>query len=136
MTYEGYNMEDAVILNKGSVERGVGRSTYFKPYTSTELHYAGGLSDEICIPSKDTGGYRTEAAYRFLEDDGIAYPESVMQESEVVIGKVSPPKFLSEAREITIKTKKESSSTIYRKKRVLLTVFLSQLTGRETRLCM
>ncbi|HLD37476.1 MAG TPA: DNA-directed RNA polymerase subunit B'' [Candidatus Nanoarchaeia archaeon] len=112
MTYEGYNMEDAVILNKGSVERGVGRSTYFKPYTSTELHYAGGLSDEICIPSKDTGGYRTEAAYRFLEDDGIAYPESVMQESEVVIGKVSPPKFLSEAREITIKTKKESSSTI------------------------
>ena len=35
-----------------------------------------------------------------------------MQESEVVIGKVSPPKFLSEAREITIKTKKESSSTI------------------------
>src|SRR3989344_8993038 len=112
MTYEGYNMEDAVILNKGSVERGMGRSTYFRPYTATELHYAGGLSDEICIPSKDTGGYRTEAAYRFLEDDGIAYPESVMQESEVVIGKVSPPKFLSEAREITIKTKKESSSTI------------------------
>ncbi|MBI2047441.1 DNA-directed RNA polymerase subunit B [Candidatus Pacearchaeota archaeon] len=117
MTYEGYNMEDALILNKGSVERGTGRSTYFRPHSSTELHYPGGLADEICIPSKDTGGYRTEAAYRFLEDDGIAYPEAYMQEGEVVIGKISPPKFLSEAREITIKTKKESSAVIKQEER-------------------
>ncbi len=112
MTYEGYNTEDAIILNKGSVDRGLGRSTYFRPYTTTELHYAGGLSDEICIPDKDTVGYRTEESYRFLEDDGIVYPEAKLNEGEVVTGKVSPPKFLSEAREITIRTKKESSSVI------------------------
>lgn len=112
MTYEGYNIEDAVILNKSSVERGLGRSTYFRPYTTTELHYAGGLADEICVPEKDTVGYRTEESYRFLEDDGIIYPEAKLNEGEVVTGKVSPPKFLSEAREITIKTKKESSSVV------------------------
>jgi DNA-directed RNA polymerase beta subunit len=112
MTYEGYNTEDAVVLNKASVERGLGRSTYFRPYTTTELHYAGGLTDEICIPEKDTVGYRTEESYNFLEDDGIAYPEANLSSGEVVTGKVSPPKFLSEAKEITIKTKKESSSVI------------------------
>jgi DNA-directed RNA polymerase subunit B len=112
MTYEGYNTEDALILNQGSVQRGMGRSTYFRPYTTTELHYAGGLTDKICVPEKDTVGYRLEESYRFLEDDGVVYPEAHLNEGEVVTGKVSPPKFLSEAREITIKTKKESSSVI------------------------
>ena len=112
MTYEGYNMEDAVILNRGSVQRGVGRSTYFRPYTATELYYAGGLADEICTPTKDTSGYRTEDSYRYLEDDGIVYPEAALKEGEVAIGKTSPPKFLSEAREISIKTRKESSVVI------------------------
>ncbi|PIN77524.1 DNA-directed RNA polymerase subunit B [Candidatus Woesearchaeota archaeon CG10_big_fil_rev_8_21_14_0_10_34_12] len=112
MTYEGYNMEDAIVLNKASIQRGLARSTYYRPYTAVELNYAGGLRDEITIPSKDTRGYRTEESYRFLEDDGVVYNEAVMDEGEVIIGKVSPPKFLSESREITIKTKKESSSVI------------------------
>ncbi len=112
MTYQGYNLEDAIIVNKGSVDRGMGRSTYFRPYSSVELHYAGNLKDEIGIPEKDTSGYKTEEAYRYLEDDGIVYPEAKLNEGEVVIGKTSPPKFLSEAREITIRTRKESSSVI------------------------
>ena len=112
MTHEGYNMEDALILNQGSVDRGLGRSTYYRPYTSVELNYAGGLQDEIVIPEKDVSGYRTEEAYRFLEDDGIVYPEAKLDSGEVVIGKTSPPKFLSEVREISIKAKKEASSVI------------------------
>ncbi len=112
MPYEGYNIEDAKVLNKGSVDRGFGRSSKFRPYTSVELNYAGGLRDEICIPEKDISGYRTEESYRFLEDDGVVYPEAELNEGEVVIGKISPPKFLSEAREISIQTKKENSSSI------------------------
>jgi DNA-directed RNA polymerase subunit B len=112
MTHEGYNMEDALILNQGSVDRGFGRSTYYRPYTSIELNYAGGLKDEICIPEKDVSGYRTEESYRFLEDDGIAYPEASLISGDVVIGKTSPPKFLSEVREISIRAKKEASSVI------------------------
>src|SRR3990167_6217765 len=49
MPFEGFNMEDAVVLNRASVERGMGRSTYFRPYTATELQYAGGLADEIVV---------------------------------------------------------------------------------------
>lgn len=112
MPYEGYNMEDATVLNGGSVDRGFGRSSRFRPYVSVELNYAGGLRDEITIPDKDVSGYRLEESYRYLEDDGIVYPEAEMREGEVVIGKISPPKFLSEAREISIQSKKENSSAI------------------------
>lgn len=112
MTYEGYNMEDALVLNKGSVQRGVGRSFYFRPYSAIEMNYAGGLKDEIAIPEKDASGYKTEASYKYLEGDGIVYPEAEIGEGEVMIGKMSPPKFLSEQREISVKTKKESSVTM------------------------
>jgi DNA-directed RNA polymerase subunit B len=112
MTHEGYNMEDALVFNKGSLDRGVGRSFYFRPYSAVEMNYAGGLKDEIAIPEKDASGYKTEESYKFLEDDGIVYPEANVGEGEVLIGKMSPPKFLSEAREISVRTKKESSITM------------------------
>ena len=110
MPYQGYNVEDAVILNKGSVDRGLARSTYFRPYSGTELHYAGGLADEITIPSKDVGGYRTEKSYMYLEEDGIVYPEAKLNGGDIVIGRTSPPKFLSEMEEMAIaKARKENS---------------------------
>ncbi len=127
MPYEGYNMEDAIVLNKASVDRGFARSTYFRPYTSTELNYAGGLKDEIVIPEKDISGYRTEESYRNLEDDGIVYPEANLDENDVVIGKVSPPKFLSEAREISMQSRKENSSTLRQEEQgVVDGVFVTQ----------
>jgi DNA-directed RNA polymerase subunit B len=127
MTYEGYNMEDALVLNKGSLDRGVGRSFYFKPYSAVEMNYAGGLKDEILIPEKDTSGYKTEANYKYLEGDGIVYPEAEINEGEVIIGKMSPPKFLSEAREISVKTKKESSVTMRQEERGIIdAVFITE----------
>lgn len=144
MPFEGYNMEDAVVLNKASVDRGMGRSTYFRPYSVTELQYAGGLADEVVVPEKDVAGYRTEAAYRFLEDDGVAYPEADMKEGEVVIGKVTPPKFLSEAKDINIQAKKEASSAIRQEEKgivdaVFITVDnegnkIAQVRTRDSRL--
>jgi len=112
LPYEGYNMSDAIVLNKDSVDRGMGRSTFFRPYVTTELQYPGGLSDEIIVPEKDVSGYRTEKSYSFLEDDGIAYPEAYMNSGDVAIGKTTPPKFLSEAKDISIQSKKEASVAI------------------------
>ena len=112
MTYEGYNMEDALVFNKGSLDRGVGRSFYFRPYSAIEMNYAGGLKDEIGVVEKDASGYKMESAYRFLDNDGVIYPEADVSEGEVLIGKTSPPKFLSEVREISIKAQKDSSVTM------------------------
>ncbi|PIN94065.1 DNA-directed RNA polymerase subunit B [Candidatus Pacearchaeota archaeon CG10_big_fil_rev_8_21_14_0_10_35_13] len=134
MSYEGYNMEDALIINKGSLDRGLYRSTYFHPYVTKELHYAGGLSDKIEIPEKDTSRYRTKESYRFLEDDGIAYVEADMGEEDVVIGKTSPPKFLSEAREISVRTRKESSSAIRQEERGVVDAVFVTIDNEGNRL--
>jgi len=111
MSYEGYNMEDAIILNKGSVDRGLGRSTYYRPSIAEELRYAGGLVDEVCIPDKEVKGYKAENDYKYLEEDGIISPESFVEEGDVVIGKTSPPRFLSSLDEynLTAATRRESS---------------------------
>ena len=130
MTYDGYNMQDALVLNKGSIDRGIGRSFYFKPYSVVEMNYAGGLKDEIAIPEKDASGYKTEASYKFLESDGIVYPEAEVNEGEVLIGKMSPPKFLSEAREISIRTKKESSVSMKQEERgTVESIFITEDEG-------
>jgi len=114
MCYDGYNMEDGVILNKGSVERGLARSTYFRPISTEELRYSGGLVDEISLPDKDVKGYRSEHDYRFIEEDGIIYPEAKVSEGDVVIGKTSPPRFLSSLEEYNLSAgvRRESSISL------------------------
>ncbi len=111
MCYDGYNMEDGVILGKASVERGLARSTYFRPVEAQELRYSGGLIDEISIPDKDVKGYRSEHDYRFLEGDGIIHPEAKVDEGDVIIGRTSPPRFLSSMDEYNLAaaTRRESS---------------------------
>ncbi|MBD3163618.1 DNA-directed RNA polymerase subunit B [Candidatus Woesearchaeota archaeon] len=114
MSYKGYNMEDAIVINRGSIDRGFGRSTYYRPSIAEELRYPGGLIDEISIPDKDVKGYKSEKEYRFLEEDGIIYPEAIVKEGDVIIGKTSPPRFLSSLDEYSIasSTRRESSASL------------------------
>ncbi len=114
MSYKGYNMEDAVILNKGSIQRGFGRNTYFRPAVAMELRYSGGLMDTVGMPDKDVKGYKSERDYRLLEGDGIVYPEAKVQEDDVLIGKTSPPRFLSNLEEFSLASniRRESSISV------------------------
>jgi len=112
MSYKGYNMEDAIVINKGSIDRGLGRSSYFRPVVSEELRYSGGLMDDIRVPDKDVVGYKSEKDYRFLEDDGIIYPEAKVAEGDVIIGKVSPPRFLSSMDEYSLANNQRRESSM------------------------
>ncbi len=114
MSHEGYNMQDSIILNKGSVDRGLARSTYYRPYAVEELRYSGGLMDEVGIPDKEVKGYKSEKDYRFLEDDGIISTETKVKADDVIVGKSSPPRFLGDLEEfsLTANTRRESSVTV------------------------
>jgi DNA-directed RNA polymerase beta subunit len=112
MSFQGYNMEDAVILNKASIDLGFGRSSYYRPCIAEELRYSGGLIDEISIPDKDVKGYKSEHDYRHLEKDGIIYPEARVKEGDVIIGKTSPPRFLSSLDEYSLASNVRRESSV------------------------
>lgn len=110
--YEGYNMADAVVLNKSSVERGFAASTYYRPYEAIKAKYPGGQSDRIGIPDKEVRGYGLEEEYRFLEEDGIIYPEVDVIEEDVLVGRTSPPRFLGKLRSFGTTTSTRNDTSI------------------------
>jgi len=95
LTFTGYNIEDALVMNRSSVDRGLGRSTFFRLYSTTEYRYSGGEEDKLTIPTSDVRGYKGPSAYQKLDPaDGLANPEVYVEGGEVIIGKISPPRFL------------------------------------------
>jgi DNA-directed RNA polymerase subunit B len=103
ISFEGYNMEDALIFNKASIERGLGRSTFYRIYEAACRQYLGGLKDKLVIPEAGIRGYRGEQYYRMLEPDGIIGLESKVSGGDVLVGRTSPPRFLEEYKEFEVK---------------------------------
>jgi len=111
LSFEGYNMEDALIFNKASIERGLARSTFYRIYEAECRQYLGGLRDRLVIPEAGVRGYRGEQYYRLLEADGVVGPESAVSGGDVLIGRMSPPRFLEEYKEFEVRgpTMRDSS---------------------------
>ena len=127
MSYEGYNMEDAMVINKGALERGLARSSFFRAYDTSEKRYAGGQVDKFEVPDKNIKGYRSEEAYRNLDDDGVVNPESYVKSGDVLIGKTSPPRFLEEDFGTVADRRRETSVTVrHGEKGIVDAVLLSE----------
>jgi DNA-directed RNA polymerase subunit B len=114
MSYKGYNMEDGVVVNKASLERGFGRSYSFRSYITEEKRYWGIERDEIKIPDKSVSGYRTDEAYANLTSDGVISPETRVESGDVLVGKISPLRFFGpmESFMTEVENRRETSETI------------------------
>jgi DNA-directed RNA polymerase III subunit RPC2 len=55
MSYSGYDIEDAIVMNKASLDRGFGRCIVLKKYTAMIKKYANRTADRVVPPPKSGG---------------------------------------------------------------------------------
>lgn len=91
-TYTGYNQEDSMVLNASSVARGLFLSSYVKKYNSTiEKNQVSSQDDIHAKPDKNLVlNIKADVNYEKLNDNGYVEPETVIENGDAVLGKLSP----------------------------------------------
>ncbi|OTB05438.1 hypothetical protein M426DRAFT_140088 [Hypoxylon sp. CI-4A] len=84
MSYSGYDIEDALVLNKASCDRGFGRVQAFRKYAADFQKYPNGSRDRI--GDKDESQTKNQA----LGSDGLADVGCMVTNGDVLIKKESP----------------------------------------------
>jgi len=89
MCYSGYNVEDAIIMNGGSLARGLFRTTYYNMYEAVEeSNEVGGKKIETFFcDSSDTIRRKMGYDYGHLDSRGLVKVNTQLNDKIVVIGK-------------------------------------------------
>lgn len=90
MSYSGYDIEDAIILNKASLDRGYGRCLVYRNAKCTLKQYANQTYDRILGPLVDAETKKPMYKHEALDVDGIASPGELVKERQVLVNKSMP----------------------------------------------
>ncbi|KAK8812330.1 hypothetical protein WA158_007564 [Blastocystis sp. Blastoise] len=99
MSYSGYDIEDAIVLNKASVDRGYGRVVVYKKFVNNLKTYLNKTSDRIAntprredqkIKMSDQSWNRKISAYKALGPDGLADPGKKIEQGNILVNKEIP----------------------------------------------
>ncbi|KAF2097343.1 putative DNA-directed RNA polymerase III subunit RPC2 [Rhizodiscina lignyota] len=86
MSYSGYDIEDALVLNKASCDRGFGRCQVFKKAVTTLKKYQNGSQERINYDCYD----ESRAGMIKLGTDGIANPGEFLEKGDFFVLKQIP----------------------------------------------
>ena len=94
MCYSGYNVEDAVLFNEGSLQRGIFRTTY---YTTYETHEEDSRNGDVVVQKHlgnieslpDVRGLKPGYDYSKLDEHGLIRENTRVDDKTVLIGLAS-----------------------------------------------
>jgi DNA-directed RNA polymerase II subunit RPB2 len=92
MCYTGYNVEDAILINEGSVQRGIFRTTYLSTYESREesSKITGSTSSKfVNVEKNNVIKKKRDSDYSQLDEHGLIRENIELNDKMILIGKVN-----------------------------------------------
>ncbi|KAG5273451.1 hypothetical protein AALO_G00151440 [Alosa alosa] len=90
MSYSGYDIEDALVLNKASLDRGFGRCLVYKNAKCTLKRYTNQTFDKVMGPMLDAETRKPIWRHSILDADGICSPGEKVENKQVLVNKYMP----------------------------------------------
>ena len=109
-SYSGYNQEDAVILNKSSIDRGLFKSLYFRSYEDEEENVKGNKK-YFSNPLFEKNSQKIDIGkYENLDDNGFIKENTHITDNNIIISKCEK-KFVNGKEITSIRGKKINNGT-------------------------
>jgi len=92
MSYTGYNVEDAILINEGAIQRGIFRTTYFSMYEAREesSKVSGTINSKFAnIEKNNVVKIKPGYDYSLLDDYGMIRENTPLNDKIVLIGKIT-----------------------------------------------
>ena len=92
MAYTGYNVEDAILINEGAIQRGIFRTTYFSMYEAREesSKVSGTINSKFAnIEKNNVVKIKPGYDYSLLDDYGMIRENTPLNDKIVLIGKIT-----------------------------------------------
>jgi len=91
MSYSGYNQEDSIIFNQGAIDRGMFSATIYHTEKDEDKKIHG--DEEIrCKPDRSKTKGMKFGNYNKLNNQGIVPENSLIENKDIILGKVGPIK--------------------------------------------
>lgn len=90
-SYTGFNQEDSLVLNETSLDRGLFRSTFIRKYASSiSKNQNTSDDDKFAKPDPKKTARMKAGSYEKLNVLGFVPPETVIQNGDILFGKIKP----------------------------------------------
>lgn len=92
MCYTGYNVEDAILINEGAIQRGLFRTTYYSMYESREesSKVTKSTSSKFAnIEKNNVINLKKECDYSQLDEHGLIKENTPLNDKIILIGKLT-----------------------------------------------
>ena len=112
MTHTGYNQEDSLLFNKGSIDRGLFQATILHTEKDEDKQKINGDEEIRCKPDPNKTKGMKFANYNKVNSHGVIPENTLIENRDVIISKITPIK--ENRNDHTKVIKYEDQSRVYR----------------------